>query len=101
MAKGKELFNRERKCHVCGRVFLHNPEWVYKAGSCDHEYVFCSWGCLRKWENTEKKGPIERREMIITRLKDGKDPLDIAREMNEDRSKVVYWFNKLKREGAI
>ena len=60
----------ERKCAICGKPF--DPpvlgEWAYKkyrspGGSAI--FHFCSWGCLRKYENGAEIRPnyqvIERR----------------------------------------
>lgn len=37
---------RERKCPICGKIFLAAPFHIYKAKN----KLVCSWGCVRKYE---------------------------------------------------
>lgn len=50
-------------CHKCRKVFyaMDLGEWAYKKNG----YYFCSWGCLRRYEQQIE---IERKEA----LKNGK-----------------------------
>ena len=53
-----------RKCPICGKVFYCDYEeiWVYKR--IDHKHgshikMFCSWGCMRKWDAENRPKPKE------------------------------------------
>jgi len=90
---------KEKKCPICGKRFLYHVGWVYKIGSADHLKIFCSWGCLRKFENRHPAA-IDRRKMIIDRLKAGEDVKSVAKDLGEDYSKVAYWAKRIE-EGKV
>ena len=40
-----------RKCGLCDKLFIaYGSEWAYK----DRDKWFCSWKCLRRWQNENK-----------------------------------------------
>ena len=51
-----------KTCETCGKQFIcHDPRhWTYRKyatyekGRSNIRY-FCSWGCMRKWEEERKK----------------------------------------------
>lgn len=53
------VFGYERTCAICGKEFLSYPGHVYHKSKGSHtghhtEYYFCSWSCMRKYENAPK-----------------------------------------------
>ena len=93
------LDGTERKCPICGKVFLAHEEWAYKKTKDKHSNIFCSWGCLRKWE-AQHGSRKDRQQRIINALSDGLNPKEAALLLGEPVSKVWYWEKKLKREAA-
>ena len=49
----------KRKCKQCGKPFESCKEYAYKAekrkGKGEYFY-FCSWRCLRQYQETHRKG---------------------------------------------
>lgn len=46
-----------RKCPVCGKAFYCDniDLWQYKRKIANgRNVVFCTWSCLRKWENSRR-----------------------------------------------
>lgn len=41
---------KERKCPICGKIFLIEPFHIYKVNN----RLVCSWGCVRTYE--KRKG---------------------------------------------
>jgi len=41
-------------CPVCGRKYIPAPQHIYRAGSKEHGFRVCSWGCVRKWEKARE-----------------------------------------------
>ena len=95
-----DLVGRERKCPVCGKVFiLVDDEWAYKRVQGHKQMYFCSWGCMGKYDNTRpKKVAIDQREDLIRMLKEGKGVSEIVRTLGVDRSKVKYWKERIQAE---
>ena len=96
----QDLVGRERKCPVCGKVFiLVDDEWAYKRVHGHKQMYFCSWGCMGKYDNTRpKKVAIDQREDLIRMLKEGKGVSEIVRTLGVDRSKVKYWKERVQAE---
>ena len=46
---------KERKCSMCGRMFIFRDNWAYKQTYGDHVKLFCSWTCLRKKEKADEQ----------------------------------------------
>lgn len=47
------VWQNERKCAKCGKVFLAAPEHIYKTGTNRHNKWFCSWTCY--YHRNEKR----------------------------------------------
>lgn len=92
-----DLVGRERKCPVCGTIFIVYPDWVYRKGAGDGIKVFCSWGCMRSWE-TRETPKSRRREAIIQAIRDGLTVREIVNLLGVTTSAVVYWRNKMEEE---
>lgn len=88
------LVGKERRCKICGKPFIIYDSWVYKKTSGGHEIVFCSWGCLRKFEKTHGN-KAELREAIVTALSAGKSVKEVSELLAEDPRKVLYWAKKM------
>ena len=81
-------------CPICKKEYIFRDGWVYRKKSGEHEKVFCSWGCMRKWEKAHSHTP-ERREKIKQALRDGLTVNETAELLDEDRSLVLYWAKKI------
>ena len=90
------MIGKEKKCPVCHKVFIFRNGWVYKRGQGDHVKVFCSWGCLRKWEAAHQTDK-DKRELIVRELMRGKTIKEVADKFSVDSRKVWYYSNKLKK----
>ena len=89
---------RERTSSVCGKQFIMHEGWIYKkCRGHELERLFCSWGCMRKFEKT-RGTTIECRERIIQAIQDGLNDNEIAALLYEDRARVAYWRKKLEKE---
>lgn len=55
------LLTVQAACPTCDKAFEHGSEWAYKRvinGDCR---CFCSWGCMRKYDQmVEEKGRRNR-----------------------------------------
>ena len=91
---------KERKCYVCGRHFIISNEWAYRRTYGTRERVFCSWGCMRKFDKARGTKP-ERRDRIVQALKDGLSVKEICALLSEDVSVVAYWAKKMEAKGEI
>ena len=96
---GQIPFNgKDRKCPMCGKVFLlYEETWVYKRRlSHDSTKYFCSWHCLQKFEKEHPKPlAVEQREKLIELIKQGMGTSDIVRTLGVDRTKVRYWKERV------
>ena len=91
----KDLVGRERKCPVCGKVFiLVDDDWAYKRGG----KPLCSWSCLRAYESGQKRNKLQKREQVIQAIKDGLSNKEIMLLVGAQAKTVWYWRDKLKRE---
>lgn len=52
------------RCHRCGKLFYVGDagEYVFKRYRAPHHYYFCSWTCLRKFDEIEAFVERERRK---------------------------------------
>ena len=107
MAKAKGefmIYDSSRICPVCMREFCTpDPEtWAYKTWSMENKRVrtyFCSWGCLRKYENGAtisgrgmKLSTKKRR--IWQALDDGLSVKEIAILLDITPKSVSYYKSK-------
>ena len=88
---------KQRRYPVCQRKFTIYDGWVYRRGSSDHEQVFCSWRCLRKFDKGYGSA-AERRERIIQAINDGLNAREVSVLLGEDYSKVFYWEKKIREQ---
>lgn len=99
MDEQEQLFGRERRCPICGKIFiLVDDDWAYKRqrSGCGKMIYFCSWSCLNKYDlSRPKKVAIEQREALIRMLKEGKGMSEIVRTLGVERSKVRYWRERV------
>ena len=51
----------EKKCPVCGKIFVPAPFHVYFRG----DDVMCSWGCLNEYLRRKDKTRLRRQKRII------------------------------------
>ena len=91
---------RERNCHICGKEFLINPDWVYKHGSGNTLRWFCSWKCLRSYESKQMT-KAEKHEAMQRMLEAGKSIKEVAETLNVDSRSVYYWKHKLEKGGLL
>lgn len=47
---GRACYIREQTCPVCGKLFIKQPEHVYKINKKKHDVSVCSWKCMRSVE---------------------------------------------------
>jgi len=93
-----DFVGKERTCSVCGKQFVIFPEWVYKRGGDGRENVFCSYGCMRKFDARHDRSKREKRDAIIQAIRDGLTTTEICALIDTDHSRVWYWRQKLKQE---
>lgn len=95
-------FGVEKVCPVCEKIFLYRPDYTYKKTNYGKQLMFCSWGCMRKWEKAHSIGSRqELREKICTALRDGLTVKEVSALLDIDYNRVLYWRKKLKNEGVI
>ena len=88
---------RERRCPMCSRIFILYEGWVYRRNRGTSELIFCSWKCLREYENNEKS-PAQVRELICQAIQDGLTNAEINRLLGVYSRKIDYWRKKLEKE---
>ena len=76
---------KERKCSTCGKRFILREGWVFKRTSGNGEKLFCSWGCMRKWDKEHGKKEF-RNEAIQLALAQGLSVDEVAKKLNEDKT---------------
>lgn len=91
----------ERKCYRCGKQFIiHDPaDWVFKRMLHGADKFFCSWSCLKRFEE-ERGTKTERREKVIAMLRDGISVAQVAKITGMDRTNVAYWERKIRGSGT-
>ena len=60
----------ERKCPVCGKVFIAREEWVYKRNNEKNNWprYMCSYSCLKQWD--KEHGPTGKKRHFVRRFDD-------------------------------
>ena len=54
----RDIYNPPTKtCPVCGKSFICKEpnKWTYRKYGDSKRNYFCSWKCMRKWEEERKK----------------------------------------------
>lgn len=92
------------KCKKCGKKFEARSEYAYKLHKfkTSDEFVwFCSYRCLRAYENThsKKKKPSEREQEILNLIAKGINLTDVGRRFGITYQAVAYirdkWRDKI------
>ena len=85
----------EKQCHRCGKLFIvHSAkDWVFKRNIKGDKF-FCSWSCLRKWEDG-RGSKADRRERIIESLLAGMPVDEICKKLDVDTTNVLYWKKRV------
>lgn len=47
--------HNEKKCRRCGKTIFITPGWVYKGTQGSREFWFCSWSCMRRFEDEKQE----------------------------------------------
>ncbi|MBP5727052.1 MAG: hypothetical protein J6Y48_08250 [Clostridia bacterium] len=91
------LSYKERICENCGKQFMmQSADWVYRTWKKNLPIYFCSWKCMREYEQKHPKDRAGERERIIQALKDGLSVQEIRDMLGADVGKIQYWKNKLE-----
>lgn len=54
--KNKSYMGSTRVCPICSKEFAkQSDKWIYAIVYRGKKYVFCSWTCMRKWEEENGK----------------------------------------------
>jgi hypothetical protein len=92
------LAGKERQCHVCGKIFIIYPDWVYRKGYGEGATVFCSYKCFREHEKKGKGSGLSRGDRIRLAMADGLTNKEIAALLGIDPRSVLYWTKKIEKE---
>lgn len=95
-------FEKEKECPICGKTFLPlSQEWAYRWHFNGKLMVFCSWGCMRKFEKErdKKQNRNVTVENIWKMLAAGEYPKFISETLGVPIKTVEYY--KEKREGNL
>ena len=88
------LFYDEKVCKICGNTFsvLHPNRWAYKRGCNSKWTYFCSWRCLRAYDQETEK---ERKEQVMGDVRMRLKPEQKAQAIQkyyDGGSKAVYEY---------
>ena len=88
------LYNDEKVCKICGNKFsvLHPNRWAYKRGNDKKWTYFCSWRCLRAYDQETEK---ERKEQVMGDVRMRLKPDQKAQAIQkyyDGGSKAVYEY---------
>lgn len=88
------LFYDEKVCKICGTKFsvLHPNRWAYKRGNDKKWTYFCSWRCLRAYDQATEK---ERKEQVMGDVRMRLKPEQKAQAIQkyyDGGSKAVYEY---------
>lgn len=52
----------EKKCPVCGKIFIARKEWAFKRYDKDYKWpkYICSWSCCKKYDEKYKQKERQR-----------------------------------------
>lgn len=57
--KGNDVYfpklHNEKKCRRCGKTVFITPWWVYKGNQGSYEFWFCSYTCMRRFEESKQE----------------------------------------------
>lgn len=87
------------KCKQCGKKFEARSEYAYKLHkfkTSDDFVWFCSYSCLRAYEEKHKKKPGERDQKVLDLLDLGITPTEVGNMLGLTCQKVAYIRDKWK-----
>lgn len=89
------ILESEKKCPICGKLFMARPEYVYKRVTKNRVNYMCSWKCLNMYddEHDRRKGRKPNQNVIdeIKRLaKEGRTAGQISDELGVNVRRVRY-----------
>lgn len=91
------FFPTEHNCPECGKTFFGREPWGYTR----NDKKFCSWHCLRGYEQRsrvgrtiKRLGETERKE-IVTMLAEGMSPQKVSDLMGVTLQVVLYYRGKI------
>ena len=88
---------RDRICENCGKQFMMmSQDWAYRGWRKKLPIYFCTWKCMRAYEQKHPKNLAAERERIIQALNDGLSVKEIRDMLCVDVEKVKYVKNKLE-----
>ena len=100
-------------CTTCGKrvAVLQRSIWAYKKVKHNVMHYFCSWKCLRAWEQikeVKKEGPAEMaRKLTLEQKKkavqiaiDGGDPIEFLRGCGSDAPDKTWWYIKNRKKDS-
>lgn len=89
-------------CPICGKKYIIREygEWAYKKSYKRREITFCSWGCMRKHEQTKKRTneKKEKMEQVRKYINDGRSQIWIANKLEMSTQSVNYYAQKIRDE---
>ena len=84
-----------RTCPVCGREYWAGLDWVYKRGYEKSMKYFCSWTCLRKYDQAKESDKKRIGREIVKAIEEG-----LSNEEIRDRFGVTQGQIDYRRERA-
>lgn len=89
----------ERKCAICGKVFIGREQWPFKRNG---EW-YCSWSCLREYERRPDRPRPKRlgesgQKEVMDLLRVGISPQRVAEKFGMTRRTIQYYQMKLREE---
>jgi hypothetical protein len=104
------IMDNTRICPVCQKEFvIPGSDWAYKAYTTKRkQYMiyFCSWKCMRRWENGECEELIGKGRMLSTKkrkiwqaLDDGLSTKEICNLLDVTVGSVNYYKSKWVPKG--
>jgi len=94
------LGGSERVCPICKKIFWAHDEHVFKRKKSNLTYTFCSWSCMKKFDEgwkTQGRGKRVGKEMsrIIELNELGLSVPEMARELGCTPNNIKYHLKKL------
>ena len=96
----RSMLGHERSCYVCKKRFILYPDWVYKRGKGDGVKYFCSWHCMRSYEENNMT-KAQQNEAMRQMLTEGKSIREIMDKLDIDSRRVYYQKQKMQKEGLL
>ena len=84
----------EHDCQQCGKQFIPTSMWVYKRTKGNVIKYFCSWHCLKEWDEAHVKKnckPGKHKDEIIELLESGMSRAKVAEQLGVSVPMVAYY----------